>query len=50
MTLILTMLLYGSAAVCAIYLISDGYKTIRAYISKKIDQAVEEKTVPEKFI
>lgn len=35
MTLIQTVLLYGCTAVCALYLIAGGYKTIRAYIQKK---------------
>ncbi|TNL09024.1 DUF1378 domain-containing protein [Kosakonia cowanii] len=43
MTLIQTLLLYGCTAVCALYLVAGGYKTIRAYIRKKIDQAAEAK-------
>lgn len=43
MTLVQTVLLYGCTAVCGLYLISGGYKTIRAYIRKKIDQAAEAK-------
>lgn len=50
MTLIQTVLLYGCTAVCALYLIAGGYKTIRNYISKKIDQAAEAKAVSVKSI
>lgn len=48
MTLIQTVLLYGCTAVCALYLIAGGYKTIRNYIRKKIDQAAEAKTTAAK--
>lgn len=50
MTLIQTVLLYGCTAVCALYLIAGGYKTIRAYIQKKIDQAAELKSNTSKQI
>lgn len=43
MTLIQTVLLYGCTAVCTLYLIAGGYKTIRTYIRKKIDEAAEAK-------
>lgn len=43
MALIQTVLLYGCTAVCALYLITGGYKAIRAYICKKIDLAAEAK-------
>jgi len=48
MTLVQTVLLYGCTAVCALYLVAGGYKTIRAYIRKKIDQAAEAKAVSAK--
>ncbi|MFK3910884.1 DUF1378 family protein [Enterobacter cancerogenus] len=48
MTFIQTVLLYGCTAVCALYLIAGGYKTIRTYIRKKIDQAAEAKTAAAK--
>lgn len=48
MTLIQTVLLYGCTAVCALYLVAGGYKTIRNYIRKKIDQAAEAKTAAAK--
>ncbi|WP_291971322.1 DUF1378 family protein [Candidatus Symbiopectobacterium sp.] len=48
MTLVQIVLLYGCTAVCALYLVAGGYKTIRAYIRKKIDQAAEAKTLATK--
>lgn len=48
MTLPQTILLYGCTAVCALYLVAGGYKTIQNYIQKKIDQATEAKTVLSK--
>ncbi|MCP1694709.1 hypothetical protein J2T26_004610 [Citrobacter farmeri] len=43
MTFIQLMLLYFSTAVCALYLVSGGYKAIRSYVRKKIDDAAAEK-------
>ncbi|MEA1064518.1 DUF1378 family protein [Erwinia sp. HR93] len=43
MTFTQTVLLYICTVVCALYLVAGGYKTIRAYIRKKIDQAAEAK-------
>ncbi|HDQ1119216.1 TPA: DUF1378 family protein [Escherichia coli] len=37
------MMLYFSTAVCALYLVSGGYKVIRNYIQKKIDEAAAAK-------
>ncbi|EHM48843.1 DUF1378 family protein [Hafnia alvei] len=48
MTLIQTVLLYGCTAVCALYLVAGGYKTIRNYIQKKIDQAADAKNALNK--
>lgn len=43
MSLLQLVLLYGCTAVSALYLVSGGYKTIRNYVRKKIDQAAEAK-------
>ncbi|EQA7589447.1 DUF1378 family protein [Escherichia coli] len=43
MTFVHTMLLYFCTVVCALYLVSGGYKIIRNYIRKKIDAAAAEK-------
>ncbi|WP_336195602.1 DUF1378 family protein [Hafnia paralvei] len=48
MTLIQTVLLYGCTAVCALYLVAGGYKTIHNYIQKKIDQAADAKNALSK--
>lgn len=37
------MMLYFSTVVCALYLVSGGYKVIRNYIQKKIDEAAAAK-------
>ncbi len=44
MTFVHTMLLYFCAVVSALYLVSGGYKVIRNYIRRKIDDAAAEKT------
>ncbi|HBA8710468.1 TPA: DUF1378 family protein, partial [Escherichia coli] len=43
MTFIQLILLYFCTVVCALYLVSGGYKIIRNYIRKKIDAAAAEK-------
>ncbi|HAZ3906407.1 TPA: DUF1378 family protein [Escherichia coli] len=43
MTFFQLMMLYFSTAVCVLYLVSGGYKVIRNYIRKKIDDAAVEK-------
>ena len=43
MTFIHQIMLYFSTAVCALYLVSGGYKVIRNYVRKKIDDAAQEK-------
>lgn len=43
MTFVHTMLLYFCTAVCALYLVSGGYKAIRNYVRRKIDDAAAEK-------
>lgn len=43
MTFLHLMLLYFCSAVCALYLVSGGYKIIRNYIRNKIDAAAAEK-------
>ncbi|WP_338067723.1 DUF1378 family protein [Candidatus Erwinia dacicola] len=43
MTLVQTVLLYGCTAVCGLYLISGGYKTIRAYIRKKLTRLLKQR-------
>ncbi|EOM6056916.1 DUF1378 family protein, partial [Escherichia coli] len=43
MTFVHTMLLYFCAVVSALYLVSGGYKVIRNYIRRKIDDAAAEK-------
>lgn len=48
MTLIHSILLYYCAVVCTLYLIFGGYKVIRNYIQKKIEQAAEAKISPGK--
>lgn len=48
MTFFQTILLYCSSAVCALYLVSGGYKTIRNYIQRKIDQAADAKNALNK--
>lgn len=37
------IMLYFSTVVCALYLVSGGYKVIRNYIQKKIDEAAAAK-------
>ncbi|EHU4694724.1 DUF1378 family protein [Escherichia coli] len=37
------MLLYFCTVVCALYLLSGGYKVIRNYVQSKIDEAAAEK-------
>jgi hypothetical protein len=39
MTFTQLSLLYYCAVVCSLYLVAGGYKTIRNYIQKKINQA-----------
>ncbi|EIU7608837.1 DUF1378 family protein [Salmonella enterica] len=48
MTLIHAVLLYYCGVVCTLYLILGGYKVIRNYIQKKIEQAAEAKISPGK--
>ncbi|ELO5963131.1 DUF1378 family protein [Escherichia coli] len=43
MTFVHTMLLYFCTVVCALYLVSGGYKVIRNYVRRKIDDAAAEK-------
>ncbi|EJR8404059.1 DUF1378 family protein [Escherichia coli] len=43
MTFVHTMLLCFCAVVSALYLVSGGYKVIRNYIRRKIDDAAAEK-------
>lgn len=43
MTFVHTMLLYFCTAVCALYLVSGGYKAIKNYVRRKIDDAATEK-------
>ncbi|MBJ9144263.1 DUF1378 family protein [Citrobacter braakii] len=43
MTFMYQIMLYFSTAVCALYLVSGGYKVIRNYVRKKIDDAAQEK-------
>ncbi|HBA8920661.1 TPA: DUF1378 family protein [Escherichia coli] len=43
MTFLQLILLYFCTAVCVLYLVSGGYKVIRNYIRKKIDDAAMEK-------
>ncbi|EED1372679.1 DUF1378 family protein [Escherichia coli] len=43
MTFLQLILLYFCTVVCALYLVSGGYKIIRNYIRKKIDAAAAEK-------
>ncbi|HAW2832164.1 TPA: DUF1378 family protein [Escherichia coli] len=43
MTFVHTMLLYFCTVVCALYLVSGGYKAIRNYVRRKIDDAAAEK-------
>ncbi|EEQ3614490.1 DUF1378 family protein [Escherichia coli] len=43
MTFVHTMLLYFCTVVSALYLVSGGYKVIRNYIRRKIDDAATEK-------
>ncbi|MEO2230380.1 DUF1378 family protein [Escherichia coli] len=43
MTFIQLILLYFCSAVCALYLVSGGYKAIRNYVRRKIDDAAAEK-------
>ncbi|MFP1749201.1 DUF1378 family protein [Lonsdalea quercina] len=43
MTLIETGMLYFSTAVGVLYLVSGGYKSIKAYVEKKIDAAAAAK-------
>ncbi|ELD5688602.1 DUF1378 family protein [Escherichia coli] len=43
MTFIQLVLLYFCTVVCALYLVSGGYKAIRNYVRRKIDDAAAEK-------
>lgn len=43
MTFLQLILLYFCSVVCALYLVSGGYKAIRNYIRRKIDAAAAEK-------
>ncbi|EEQ3361793.1 DUF1378 family protein [Escherichia coli] len=43
MTFIQLVLLYFCTVVCVLYLVSGGYKAIRNYIRRKIDDAAAEK-------
>ncbi|WP_253030750.1 DUF1378 family protein [Escherichia coli] len=43
MTYIHQIMLYFTTAVCALYLVKGGYKVIRNYARKKIDEATQEK-------
>ncbi|SMG61876.1 DUF1378 family protein [Cedecea sp. NFIX57] len=43
MSLVQIVLLYFCTTVCSLYLISGGYKVIRNYIRKKIDDAAATK-------
>ncbi|EHO8462815.1 DUF1378 family protein [Escherichia coli] len=43
MTFIQLILLYFCSVVCALYLVSGGYKAIRNYVRRKIDDAAAEK-------
>lgn len=43
MTFLQLILLYFCTVVCALYLVSGGYKVIRNYVSRKIDDAAAEK-------
>lgn len=47
MTFVHTMLLYFCAVVSALYLVSGGYKVIRNYIRRKIDDAAAENSVKQ---
>ncbi|HBA8089786.1 TPA: DUF1378 family protein [Escherichia coli] len=42
MTFIQLILLYFCSVVCALYLVSGGYKAIRNYVRRKIDDAAAE--------
>ncbi|EIC3244071.1 DUF1378 family protein, partial [Escherichia coli] len=43
MTFLQLILLYFCTVVCALYLLSGGYKVIRNYVQSKIDEAAAEK-------
>ena len=43
MTFVHTMLLYFCTVVSALYLVSGGYKAIRNYVRRKIEDAAAEK-------
>ncbi|PSY65941.1 DUF1378 family protein [Escherichia sp. 20412-1] len=43
MTFLQLILLYFCTVVCALYLLSGGYKVIRNYVQSKIDAAAAEK-------
>ncbi|EMC3897318.1 TPA: DUF1378 family protein [Escherichia coli] len=43
MTFVHTMLLYFCTVVSALYLVGGGYKAIRNYVRRKIDDAAAEK-------
>ena len=43
MTFVHTMLLYFCTVVSALYLVSGGYKAIRNYVRRKINDAAAEK-------
>ncbi|PSY65643.1 DUF1378 family protein [Escherichia sp. 20412-1] len=43
MTFLQLILLYFCTVVCALYLLSGGYKVIRNYVQGKIDAAAAEK-------
>ncbi len=43
MTFIQQLQLYFCTVVCALYLVSGGYKAIRNYVRRKIDDAATEK-------
>lgn len=43
MTFLQLILLYFCTVVCALYLVSGGYKVIRNFVHRKIDDAAAEK-------
>ncbi|MGX5053104.1 DUF1378 family protein [Enterobacter asburiae] len=48
MSFIQIILLYFSAVVSALYLVSGGYKAIRNYVQKKINDAAAEKAAADR--
>ncbi|MGX5056728.1 DUF1378 family protein [Enterobacter asburiae] len=48
MSFIQTVLLYFCTVVSALYLISGGYKAIRNYVQKKINDAAAEKVATDR--